>query len=126
MIDQAARKQMADTIRSYLNEEIKSFQFSNALDDIRTQTADATVDLIADILWCFYDDDWLSHKVIASKEEWDYFHRLLLVLESDTELEGYRHAKVVTSATYRRLRRGGLADTRIVPGLPSSGRSAKE
>jgi hypothetical protein len=87
MIDQAARKQTADAIRSYLNEEIKSFQLSDMLHDIRTQTADSTVDLIVDVLWCHYDDDLLSHKVYASKEEWDYFHRLLVVLESDTELE---------------------------------------
>jgi hypothetical protein len=87
MIDQAARKEMADTIRSYLNEEIKSFQFSDALNEIRMQTADETVDLIVDVLWCYYDDDLLSHRVYAFKYEWDYFHRLLLVLESDTELE---------------------------------------
>jgi hypothetical protein len=93
MTDHAARKQMADMIRSYLNEEIKSFQFSDALANIREQTEDSTVELIAEILWCYYDDDWLSHKVIASKEEWDYFHRLLVVLESDTELEAVETRK---------------------------------
>ncbi len=87
MIDPAARKQMADAIRSYLNEEIRSFRFSDALDDIRTQTDDPTVSLIADILYCRCDNDIQNHQVIASRREWDYFHRLLLVLDSDTELE---------------------------------------
>ncbi len=87
MIDPAARKQMADAIRSYLNEEIRSFRFSDALDDIRTQTEDPTVGLSADILCCRCDNDIQNHKVIASRREWDYFHRLLLALDSDTELE---------------------------------------
>jgi len=41
---------------------------------------------IADVLW-FHYDDLKDHKVIAAKAEWDYFNRLLLLLESDAELE---------------------------------------
>jgi len=86
MIDQAARKEMADTIRSYLNDEIKAFEFHDALDEIRAQTKDRTVKDIVYCLWYHYDD-LKNHKIVASKEVWDYFHRLLLVLESDSEME---------------------------------------
>jgi hypothetical protein len=86
VIDHTARKQMADTIRSYLNDEIKTFEFHDALDEIRVQTMDRTVERIFYCLWCHYDD-LRNHKIVASKEAWDYFHRLLLVLESDSELE---------------------------------------
>jgi len=86
MIDYAARRRVAATVKSYLNEEIKAFQFSDALYDVAGQTDDSTVQEIVDALWYHYDD-LKDHKIVASKEEWDYFHRLLLILESDAELE---------------------------------------
>jgi hypothetical protein len=86
MIDEAARKQMADIIRAYMNEEIMAFEFNNALDEIRLQTKDRTVEKIFYSLWYHYDD-LKNHRIVASKELWDYFHRLLLVLESGAEME---------------------------------------
>jgi len=86
MIDYAARRQMGDIIRSYLNEEIKAFQFSDALYDVAGKTKDSTVQQTVDALWYLYDDV-KDHKIVASKEEWDFFHRLLLILESDAEIE---------------------------------------
>jgi hypothetical protein len=37
-------------------------------------------------LWYHYDD-FKDHMIVASKVEWDYFNRLLLLLESDGEIE---------------------------------------
>src|SRR5262249_4022391 len=37
-------------------------------------------------LWHHYDD-CRDHKVVLSKEQWDYFQRLMLLLESDAHLD---------------------------------------
>jgi hypothetical protein len=47
-------------------------------------------------LWYHYDD-CQDHKVVASKEEWDYFQRLLLILKSDAELQ--HHSRRVWSSS---------------------------
>ncbi len=86
MIDHAARRQIANTIRSYMNEEISAFQFADDLDLVGMETDDPTVHEIVRLLWYHYDD-LKNHKIVASKVEWDYFHRLLLILESDAKLD---------------------------------------
>ena len=45
------------------------------------------------------DAGHMGHKIVTSKEEWDYFHRILLLLESDGELEITR----VRKWSYRQL-----------------------
>jgi hypothetical protein len=40
---------------------------------------------VAKLLWYHYDD-LKDHKVVASKEEWDFFQRLLLILKSDADI----------------------------------------
>ncbi|NLH40626.1 MAG: hypothetical protein GX448_02210 [Planctomycetes bacterium] len=98
MIDRTARRQAADIIRSYMNEEIGAFRLRDSLDDVRVQTEDRTVKTIILALWRHYDD-LKDHKIVASKERWDYFHRLLLILESDAEIE----TNVVRTRTTRQL-----------------------
>jgi hypothetical protein len=49
------------------------------------RTKDETVKHVADLLWYHYDD-LEDHKVVASKAEWDFFQRLLLILKSDADL----------------------------------------
>ena len=78
---------MAEVLRSYMDERITAFQFDEALDEIRT--ADKTVEKVRWWLWLFYDD-CKDHKIVASKEEWDFFNRLLLLLASDAEFEVVR------------------------------------
>ena len=80
---------MAQAIRSYMNEEITAFEFDDALDAARSETEDSTVVRVRRALWFFYDD-CKDHKIVASKEVWDYLNRLLLLLESDAELETIR------------------------------------
>ncbi len=93
MIDHLARKKMAEAIRSYLDERIAAFEFDEALEDIRTATDDVTVQKLAVWLWFFYDD-FEDHKIVATKEQWDFLHRVLLLLESNGEPElTFEHSK---------------------------------
>jgi len=69
-----------------MNEEITAFQFDDALSEASGATDDSTAREVALALW-FHYDDCKDHKIVASKEVWDYFNRLLLLLESDGEME---------------------------------------
>lgn len=86
MVDRAARDRMAEAIRSYMDEGIWAFDFDDLLEDIRATTEDGTVLAARRQLWSCYDDV-KDHPLVASKQEWDYFNRLLLLLESDAEIE---------------------------------------
>jgi hypothetical protein len=86
MIDRTARVQMAKALRSYMDEEITAFAFDQALSEANPSPKDKTARMIADLLW-FHYDDCADHKIVASKQEWDFFNRLLLLLESDGEIE---------------------------------------
>lgn len=86
MIDHDARRKMADAIRAYMNEEIGAFDFDDALSNASERTKDKTVFFIHVGLWSYFDD-LKDHKICATKELWDHFHRMLLILESDSELE---------------------------------------
>ncbi len=85
MVDRDARNQMAQAIRSYMSEEITAFQFDDMLGEIEATSGDETVHFVRKQLWFFYDD-CKDHPIAASKEEWDYFNRHLLLLESAREL----------------------------------------
>jgi hypothetical protein len=76
---------LVEVVNRYLGEEITAFALDEALFDIRTRTKDETVKQVSRLLWYHYDDIH-DHKVVASKEQWDYFQRLLLVLKSDAEI----------------------------------------
>ena len=77
---------MAQAIRSYMDETTSAFQFDEALSDIAASTKDETVVSVRHHLWFFYDDV-KDHKVVAGKEEWAYFNRLLLLLQSEGTIE---------------------------------------
>lgn len=89
MIDRNARKQMSEAIQGYMDEDITAFQFDDALTKASCVTSDKTAKAIRDALW-FYYDDCKDHKIVASKQDWDYFNRLLLLLESDGEIENVK------------------------------------
>lgn len=92
MIDREARGQIVKAIRSYMSEGITAFQFDDALTEASNATEDKTARTIAKALW-FHYDDCKDHKIVASKEEWDYLNRLLLLLASDGELETVRSSR---------------------------------
>lgn len=86
MVDREARNALAQVIEHYLADEITAFEFDEALDDFTGPRDDHTVRDIALDLW-FYYDDVIDHKVVADKEQWDFFQRILLLLKSDGELQ---------------------------------------
>ena len=90
MVDRNARNSLAELIRRYLDEEIKAFDFDDALDDFRGSGDDA-VRFVSDALWYHYDD-CDDHLVVLSKPEWNYFQRLLLLLESDSSVR-FTHSR---------------------------------
>jgi hypothetical protein len=86
MTDRKTRDRIADAISSYMNEEITAFQFDDVLARAMEGTDDKTARAVGHALW-FHYDDCKDHKIVASKEEWDYFNRLVLLLRSDGQLE---------------------------------------
>ena len=84
VVDRSRRDRLADIIRQFLNEESTAFEFDEALDDYRN-SADPTVQFVTNTIWYHYDD-CTDHLVTLSKPEWDYFQRLLLLLESDRQI----------------------------------------
>ncbi len=82
------RAGLAALIRSFLDGEIKAFDFDERLDAFRS-TSDPVMEHVAYAAW-FHYDDCVDHYACLSKEEWDYFQRLLLLLESDCAIETTR------------------------------------
>jgi hypothetical protein len=85
MFSRYDRDSLAEVINRYLNEELTAFKFDEQLSEIAAGTKDETVKQVANLFWRHYDDID-DHKVIASKEEWDYSQRLLLILKSDANI----------------------------------------
>jgi hypothetical protein len=79
------RDALAEVINRYLTDGLTSFKFDDALSEISTRTKDETVKHVANLFWYHYADID-DHKVVASKEEWDFFQRLLLILKSDADI----------------------------------------
>ena len=80
---------MIETIRSYMDDQITAFQFDEMLTEIASETEDKTVRSVRYDLW-FYYDDCKDHNVVASKQVWDFFNRVLLLLASDAEIQVVR------------------------------------
>lgn len=91
-IDRQARNRLSSAIRRYMDETLTAFAFDEEIYEIRTATADATVQFVAASLWYHYDD-CKDHLAGLSKQEWDYFQRLILLLESDAEIERVRRRR---------------------------------
>ncbi len=85
MFSRYDRDAMVETINRYLSDDLTAFKLDEALSEIGVRTKDETVQQIVALFWYYYDDVE-DHKVVASKEEWDYFQRLLLILKSDADI----------------------------------------
>jgi len=81
IVDRKRRDELATVVRRFLDEDITAFDFDEQLDDFR-DSPDSAVRFVAHAVWYHYDD-CDDHLVTLSKPEWDYFQRLLLLLESD-------------------------------------------
>lgn len=86
MIDRKARDKMSETIRNYMNENITAFDFDEAISKIAENTTDRTAEIVGSALWFYYDDN-RDHKIVADREVWNYFNRMLLLLDSNAEIE---------------------------------------
>ena len=86
MIDRQNRSRLVAVITRYMNEEVMAFAFDNEIFQICNASDDATVRFVVTSLW-FHYDDCKDHLAGLSKEEWDYFQRLILLLESNSEIE---------------------------------------
>ena len=87
MVDRNARDQIIAALQAYMEERITAFAFDEALSKVNTD--DRTARDICTSLW-FHYDDVIDHHIVANREEWDYFNRILLLLQSDGELVGAR------------------------------------
>lgn len=83
IIDRKARDEVIAAFEDYLDDKITAFEFDDRLQEIESN--DETVNGVINAAW-FYYDDCKDHKVTLSKQEWDYFQRLLLILRSDTKM----------------------------------------
>jgi hypothetical protein len=93
MIDRKARDAVAQAIRAFMREEITACQLDDALTEASKATDDKVVQMTVQALWYHYDD-FKDHMIVASKVEWDYFNRLLLLLESDGEIETVKSGRI--------------------------------
>jgi hypothetical protein len=85
VVDRDERDRLAVLVRRFLDEDLSAFAFDDLLGSFR-DSADGAVRFVADAVWYHYDD-CDDHFVALSKAEWDYFQRLLLLLESDRSVE---------------------------------------
>lgn len=83
-VDRENRDALVAAINRYLDGQTTAFEFDDEIFSIKSD--DATVSHVVHALWLFYDD-LKDHKVQLSKEAWDYFQRLILVLKSDAQVE---------------------------------------
>ena len=88
IVDRNARDRIAAEVRRFLDGETTAFEFDDAIFNI--ESTDLTVKDIVQRLW-FHYDDCKDHRVTLSKPEWDYFQRLLLILESDRHVIAERN-----------------------------------
>lgn len=88
-VDREHRDRLAKAIRQYLAAECSAFTFDDVIHNICDSSDDPTISYVTRSVWCHYDD-CKDHTVNLSKEEWDYFQRMLLLLESDAQIEETR------------------------------------
>jgi hypothetical protein len=79
------RESLSELIRSFLASEISAFAFDEHLDTFRDSN-DPIIRYVVDSVWYHYDD-CSDHFVCFSKQQWDFFQRLLLALASDCRIE---------------------------------------
>jgi len=83
--DKISRDSLNTLIRSFLAEDITAFEFDEGLDEF-WHSEDPIIRHVLGAVWPYYDD-CDDHLACLSKPQWDYFQRLLLVLESDCRIE---------------------------------------
>ncbi|MCG8653794.1 MAG: hypothetical protein MI861_28405, partial [Pirellulales bacterium] len=80
-----SRESLATLVQAFLASEITAFEFDERLEPFR-DCDDPVIRHVVEAVWYHYDD-CNDHLVCFSKQQWDYFQRLLLVLASDCRVE---------------------------------------
>ena len=85
LVKEPSRESLSRLIQAFLGSEITAFEFDERLDHFR-DSSDPVIRHVVDAIW-FHYDDCKDHVVCLSKQQWDYFQRLLLVLASDCRID---------------------------------------
>lgn len=85
VVDRRARDALAAAIRQFLDSKLSAFAFSDALFAL-PRSSDEVVRFVMGAVWYFYDDCH-DHMVRLTKQGWHYFQRLLLLLDSERQIE---------------------------------------
>ena len=92
MIDRQSRNRLVNAINRYLDGAMTAFAFDDEIFGTLSTSKDATVQHVVRLLWLHYDD-CKDHLAGLSKDEWDYFQRLILLLEANAKIERVSHRK---------------------------------
>lgn len=84
MLDHTARHRIRAAVDDFTAGRISAFVLDDHLQDIRT--TDATASTVINLLWCTYDDVKDHGAAHWTKPTWDWVQRLLLVLDSGSDL----------------------------------------
>ncbi|MCF7957749.1 MAG: hypothetical protein K9M57_04795 [Phycisphaerae bacterium] len=97
-VHREARDKLASTIAAYMRGEIRSDKFDEIIfcdivniNDFKRDKAGWN---IAFDLWGYYDD-LIDHNFLGTKEQWDYFKRLIAFLKTDYSLKKREIKKTV-------------------------------
>lgn len=85
MIDREARNRVCALIRSFLAREIDDDQLDEGLTDMFS-SRDSVVAYVTSEVISLYEA-FGDQLIVVNKPHWDYFQRLLLLLESDSTIE---------------------------------------
>ncbi len=85
MIDREARQEIRTAVDGFLDGSISAFDLDERLTAIETD--DATAREAIWLLWFTYDDLKDHGPELWEKPAWDFVQRLLLLLDSDSEIE---------------------------------------
>ena len=85
VVDRDARDALIVATRSFMAGEIRSHEFDDRIEDAVMDTKDETARDVHLMLWGTYDDV-SNHYIRVGKDGWDFYHRILLLLQSDAHV----------------------------------------
>ena len=86
MVDRTARDELADVLERYMAEEANSYELDEELMLRDWPRDDRTLNKAIRVIWLSYDD-FVDHKVLGPKANWDQLQRIVLLLRSDDQME---------------------------------------
>jgi hypothetical protein len=87
MVDRESRGQLLMLLDGYLSGTIRAREFDEQLGNLNTKNK--TVREIVFMCW-FHYDDFIDHQAKLTRQTWNYFQRLRLIVQSDAEIKSNR------------------------------------